>query len=191
MKTQDMLNLAKSLRDDMSSGWHARAISINDGVEALRALERVSWAPLQSPTLERELIERLVSQAQVSCRSDELREIVGALDLEGPRNAAILGALQAAFENSRHEIGSEIRECRKEEDFKGLREDYELFASTLGVNVSQELEKLEEAYSEYTDYEEQRADQMMDEYRDRQREARHSEDSVRDMFGSLRSGGGD
>ena len=191
MKTQDMLDLAKSLRDDMCSGWHARAISINDGVEALRALERVSWAPLQSPTLERELMEQLVRQAQVSCRSDELREIVGALDLEGPRNAAILRALQAAFENSRHEIASEIRGCRKEDDFKGLREDYELFASTLGVNVSQELADLEETYAEYTDYEEQRADQMMDEYRDRQREARHSEDSVRDMFGSLRSGGGD
>ena len=136
-------------------------------------------------------MEQLVRQAQVSCRSDELREIVGALDLEGPRNAAILRALQAAFENSRHEIASEIRGCRKEDDFKGLREDYELFASTLGVNVSQELADLEETYAEYTDYEEQRADQMMDEYRDRQREARHSEDSVRDMFGSLRSGGGD
>jgi hypothetical protein len=134
-----------------------------------------------------ELIEQLVRQAQVFCRSDELREIVSVLDLEEPENAAILAALRAAFENSRHEIASEIGECRKEDDFKGLRDDYELFASTLGINVSLELEKLEEAYSEYTDYEEQRADQMMDEYKDRQRESRHSEESVRDMFGSLRS----
>lgn len=191
MKTQDMLDLAKSLMDDMSSGWHSHAISLNDGVEALRALERVSWAPLQFPTLERELIDHLVGQAQVSCRSDELREIVSVLDLEGPWNAAILNALQAAFENSRDQIASEISECRKDDDFKGLRDDYELFASTLGVDVSQELEKLEEVYSEYTDYEEQRADQMMDEYKDRQRESRHSEDSVRDMFESLRSDRGE
>jgi hypothetical protein len=187
MKTKDMLDLAKSLGDAMSLSWHDRAISIGDGVEALRAIERVSWEPLQSPILERELIENLVKQAQVFCRSDELREIVCVLDLEGPANAAILAALQAAFENSRREIASEISECRKEDDFKGLRDDYELFASTLGVSVSEELERLEEAYAEYTDYEEQRADQMMDEYRDRQRESRHSEDSVRDMFGSLRS----
>ncbi|MHC2519027.1 nSTAND3 domain-containing NTPase [Bradyrhizobium diazoefficiens] len=184
MKTKDMLDLAKSLGVDMSSSWRNRAISIIDGVDALRALERVSWEPLQSPTLERELTEQLLRQAQDSCRSVELSEIVSVLDLEEPRN---LAALQAAFENSRHEIASDIGECRKEDDFKGLRDDYELFASALGVDVSLELEKLEEAYSEYTDYEEQRADQMMDEYIDRQRESRHSEDSVRDMFGSLRS----
>jgi hypothetical protein len=187
MKTKEMLELAKSLGVNMSSGWHDRAISIIDGVDALRAIEHISWEPLQSPTLERELIEQLVRQAGFCCRSDELREIVGVLDLEEPDNAAILAALRAAFENSRHEIASEIGECRKEDDFNGLRDDYELFASTLGVSVSLELEKLEEAYSEYTDYEEQRADQMMDEYKDRQRESRHSEDSVRDMFGSLRS----
>lgn len=187
MKTKDMLDLAKSLGDAMASSWHDRPISINDGVEALRALDRVSWKPLQSPALEDELIKQLVKQAQVCCRSDELREIVSVLDLEGPANATILAALQAAFQNSRNQIASEIDECRKEDDFKGLRDDYELFASTLGVSVSQELERLEEVYSEYTDYEEQRADQMMDEYRDRQRESRHSEESVRDMFGSLRS----
>jgi hypothetical protein len=187
MKTKEMLDLARSLGADMSSSWRDREISIIDGVDALRALARVSWEPLQSPTLEHELIEQLLKQAQVSCRSVELSEIVSVLDLEEPRNAANLAALQEAFENSRHEIASDIDECRKEDDFKGLRDDYELFASALGVDVSLELEKLEEAYSEYSDYEEQRADQMMDEYIDRQRESRHSEDNVRDMFGSLRS----
>ena len=171
MKTKEMLDLAKSLGADMSSSWRDREISIIDGVDALRALARVSWESLQSPTLEHELIEQLLKQAQVSCRSVELSEIVSVLDLEEPRNAANLAALQEAFENSRHEIGSDIDECRKEDDFKGLRDDYELFASALGVDVSLELEKLEEAYSEYSDYEEQRADQMMDEYIDRQRES--------------------
>jgi hypothetical protein len=187
MKTEEMLGLAKSIGVAMSSRWRDRAVSINDGVEALRALERISWESLQSPTLERELTEQLVSQAQVSCRSDELREIVSVLDLDGPGNAAVRAALQEAFENSRYEIASEIGECRKEDDFKGLRDDFELFASALGVNVSSELEQLEESYAECTDYEEQRADQMRDEYMDRQRESRHSEDNVRDMFGSLRS----
>jgi hypothetical protein len=187
MKTKEMLDLAKSLGVEMSSSWRDRAISISDGVDALRALERVSWELLQSPTLERELIEQLLRRARNSCRSVELSELISLLDLDGPRNAANLAALQAAFENSRHEIATEIGECRKEDDFKGLRDDYELFASSLGVDVSLELEQLEEAHAEYMDYEEQRADQMMDEYIDRQRESRHSEDSVRNMFGSLRS----
>jgi hypothetical protein len=127
----------------------------------------------------------LIWQAQRGCRSDELREIVAILNLDGAENASIVAALCAAFENSRDAIASEIHDCRRSDQFKGLREDFELFASCLGVDVDRELERLEEAFSEYNDYEEQRADEMMDEYKYQRYEARASEDSVRDMFGSL------
>ncbi|QND63668.1 hypothetical protein HB777_06985 [Mesorhizobium loti] len=191
MKTQDMLDLAKSLEDALIAEWLDRGVRINDGVEALRVLERVSWEPLKAPELERQLAERLIKRAQLGCRSDELREIVSVLDLEDPENAAALTSLRAAFEASRESIASEIGDCRKDDEFKGLEEDFELFASSLGVDVSREMERLHAAYSEYNDYEEQRADQMMDEYKDRHRESRASEDSVRDMFGSLRGDRGD
>jgi len=186
LKSVDMLELAKTLAAAMTTTWLSQGVQINDGVEALRALERVSWPPLQNGDLERLLAAKLVEQAQRGCRSDELREIVSVVELEGPENAATLVALQAAFENSRQNIESEIGDCRKEDEFKGLEEDYELFASSLGVDVSDELERLQEAFSQYNDYEEQRADEMMDEYKERSRESRSSDDSVRDMFASLR-----
>jgi hypothetical protein len=186
LKSVEMLELAKTLAATMTTTWLSQGAQINDGVEALRALERISWPPLQNGDLERQLAAKLVEQAQRGCRSDELREIVSVVELEGPDNAATLAALQAAFENSRQNIESEIGDCRKEDEFKGLEEDYELFASSLGVDVSGELERLQEAFSEYNDYEEQRADQMMDEYKERSRDSRSSDDSVRDMFASLR-----
>jgi hypothetical protein len=186
LQSADLLELVRTLSSEMIAAWPGRGVRIDDGVEALRALERVSWAPLKAPDLERDLITSLVAQAQRGCRSDELREIIGVVDLEGPENAGTLAALQAAFEYCRQDIASEIGKCRKEDELKGLEEDYELFASSLGVDVSGELERLHEAFSEYNDYEEQRADQMMDEYKERTRESRASEDSVRDLFGSLR-----
>jgi len=191
IQTEEMLNLARSLGEAMRAAWVGRGIQINNGVEALRALEGVAWKPLQAPELEQQLAAALVEHAQHGCRSDELREIVSVLDLEGPENATTLTALRAAFETSRHAIASEIDNCRKDDDFKSLKDDYELFASSLGVDVSRELDRLQDAYSEYNDYEEQRADQMMDEYKERSRAARASEDSVRDMFASLRSDRGD
>ena len=186
LKSVEMLELAKTLAATMTTTWLSQGVQINDGVEALRALERTSWPLLQNGDLERKLAAKLVEQAQRGCRSDELREVVSVVELEGPDNAATLAALQAAFENSRQNIESEIGDCRKEDEFKGLEEDYELFASSLGVDVSGELERLQEAFSEYNDYEEQRADQMMDEYKERSRESRSSDESVRDMFASLR-----
>ncbi len=191
LRSVEMLDLAKTLAGAMTASWLSEGVRINDAVEALRALERVSWTPLQNGDLERQLAAKLIEQAQRGCRSDELREIISVVELEGSENAATLAALQVAFENSRQNIESEIGECRKEDEFKGLEEDYELFASSLGVDVSGELERLQEAFSEYTDYEEQRADQMMDEYKERSRESRSSDDSVRDMFASLRTDRGD
>lgn len=186
LRSVEMLELAKTLAGAMAASWLSQGVQINDGVEVLRALQRISWTSLQNGQLERELAVKLVEQAQRGCRSDELREVVSVVELEGPENAATLAALQAAFENSRQNIESEIAECRKEDEFKGLEEDFELFASSLGVDVSGELDRLQEAFSEYNDYEEQRADQMMDEYKERSRESRSSDDSVRDMFASLR-----
>ena len=186
LKSVEMLELAKTLAATMTTTWLSQGVQINDGVEALRALERISWPLLRNGDLGRQWAAKLVEQAQRGCRSDELREVVSVVELEGPDNAATLAALQAAFENSRQTIESEIGDCRKEDEFKGLEEDYELFASSLGVDVSGELERLQEAFSEYNDYEEQRADQMMDEYKERSRESRSSDDSVRDMFASLR-----
>ncbi|MER9415633.1 hypothetical protein NKI95_06555 [Mesorhizobium sp. M0306] len=113
-------------------------------------------------------------------------EIVSVLDLEGPESVSTLAALRAAFQNSRQSIASEIHECRNANEFEGLQEDYELFGSSLGVDISDELGQIQKAYSELNDYEEHRADQMMDEYKGRYRESRVSEDSVRDMFASLR-----
>jgi hypothetical protein len=185
LRSQEMLALVNELAHAVTTSWVGRSVQINDAVGVLRALEWVSWEPLKAPALERQLAVGLIEQAQQGCRSDELREIIGVLDLEGSENAATLAALQVAFETSRRDIASEIGDCRHEEDFKGLEGDYELFASSLGVDVSSELERLEEAYSEYSDHEEQRADAMMDDYKDRHREWRASDESVRDMFASL------
>jgi hypothetical protein len=186
MKTSDMLNLVEALQHAMLAEWRGRDVLINDGVEALRLLERVSWAPLKNPELERQLIDRLIEQARLGCRSDELRELVTALDLEGPENAATLASLQAAFEVSRDSIASEIGDCRRDDEFKSLEEDFELFTTFLGVDLSWEMERLQEAYSEYSDYEDRRADDMMEDYRGSYREPMTSDDSIKDMFESLR-----
>ncbi|WP_316192525.1 MULTISPECIES: restriction endonuclease [unclassified Bradyrhizobium] len=187
LRTAEMSDLAVVLSKAMETSWLTSGVNINDGVEALRALEAVTWTPLTELVgLAERLSLALVCEAQRGCRSDELREVVSVLDLDGPDNADKLDRLRGAFENSRQAIGAEIGSCRKEQDFKGLEEDFELFASCLGVDVSEEMERLQEAYSEYDGYEEQRADAMMDDYRDQYRESRASEASVRDMFGSLR-----
>ena len=186
-RTAEMSDLARALAEAMETCWLSSPVSVNDGVEALRAIEAVTWKPLiELVGVTQRLSSALIGEVQHGCRSDELREVISVFDLDGPEDTDKLEGLRTAFENSRDAIGSEIQNCRKAEDFKGLEEDLELFASSLCVDVSDELNRLQEAFAEFEDYEEQRADSMMDDYRDQRRDSRMSEDSVRDMFGSLR-----
>lgn len=58
---------------------------------------------------------------------------------------------------------------------------------TFGVDVDSQIASVREALDEHTDYQEQRAEQQMDEYKEHRREERANEDGIREMFGSLRS----
>ncbi|WP_296082280.1 restriction endonuclease [uncultured Agrobacterium sp.] len=185
-RVEPLLAVVESLEVKLTAEWDNRHVRINDGVELLRAMETVKWPKLRNEGLTAQLTKGLIESAEAGCRLDELREIVSVVDLEGPENAAVLSTLQTVFEVCRGSIDSEIGDCSKDDDFKGLEEDLELFETALGVDVSQEKEMLEEALSKHVDYEEQRADQMMDDYKERLRESRVSDDSVRNMFDSLR-----
>lgn len=84
-------------------------------------------------------------------------------------------------------IDSELLECRTGDDFSGVRDDIEFIAKHLELEVASAMDVLEETETGYQESEEAYADSMMDEYKDRMREGRASDASVRDLFGSLRS----
>lgn len=186
LKTPPMLELVDRLKTAMRAHWASDWVDIGDGVAALRALETTRLARLQDSALEVELADELVASAQHGCRSHQLSELVRELDLDGPKNVTRLAALRSAFETSRKAFYAEIDECRTADEFAGLKEDLETFAGDLGVDVTDALERLQAAHEEFNDYEEQRADAMMDEYKDRYRESRDADAFVHDMFSSLR-----
>ena len=82
-----------------------------------------------------------------------------------------------------------IRNCQSGQDFDALIDHLDYFGRTFGVDVDNQVERVREALDEHTDYEEQRADHNMEEYKEQSRMERANENGIREMFGSLRSGG--
>ena len=96
--------------------------------------------------------------------------------------------LKKAFEGFVSDyLSDEIRNCQSGQDFDGLIDHLEYFGRTFEVDVDYDVSRVREAQDEYVEYEEQRADQQMDEYRENKHMERASDDSIREMFGSLRS----
>ena len=162
---------------------------IDDTIAAVKAYEEAGWKELDrfEPFFE-DCAGELIASAEHSCGSSELRALLEQYEDSQKKSHPLKVSLKNAFDGFlRDDLSSEIRNCQSEQDYNGLIDDLEYFGQTFGVDVDSEIASVQEALDEYTEYEEQRADHNMDEYRENQRMERASDDSIREMFGSLRS----
>ena len=119
------------------------------------------------------------------CGSDELREAIGLS--EEVVFGGEIEALRAGYSvYSAQYFDQELRQRRSEEEFGGLIGDLTLFEETLGIDATNRIAQVEEAQNEFREEMERFDEEHEDEYRERWREARHENESIADMFDSLR-----
>lgn len=187
LASSDLAALITPLFARLGKEWETESLDINDTVELLRALDGTSSVATDELGTITSFIETaLLREAIKGCRSDELRELIGVIDTSNGENHAVMAARSAFESYQRSLFERDLLECRSREQFNGLIEDLELFRDELGVNVAHLLERAEEVIADFEDYEEQRADHLYDEWKERSYDERDNERSVTDMFGSMR-----
>jgi DNA polymerase III delta prime subunit len=162
---------------------------IEETVAAVKAYKQAAWEKLEhfAPFFE-DCADELVASAEHSCGSSELRALLEQYEDSATPKHPFQTSLKKAFEGFVSDyLSDEIRNCQSGQDFDGLIDHLEYFGRTFGVDADHHISRVREAQDEYVDYEEQRADQQMDEYRENKHMERASDDSIREMFGSLRS----
>lgn len=165
--------------------WGSESPQINDAVELIRAIDAAaSFADSVAPMRDA-VLEAALEEARTGCRSDELRELICMVDTQDAgREAAI--ARESFAKYQQNYFSDDLRECRSREQFSGLIEDLELFRDELGVNVDAMIQRVEEANAEFEEHDDQYADHMQDEWKERSRIERDGDRSISEMFGSLR-----
>ena len=186
---QVVVSLIAPFTEQLVEEWRTEAPDINDGVEILRALDGAAWPPVAGMIeVRRVCCDALIAEAAKGCRSDELRELLSVLYIDDETDGRVLKALRDGFERFRkRDFAQELGECHSEEQFDALLEDLEMFQREIGVVADVELKRTQEAKARFGEDQEYGADHMEDEWKERWREQRASETSVRDMFGSLQS----
>ncbi len=169
--------------------WSTERPDINDAIAALRALNRsTSVARIEVTQIGRAIREAVLAEASSGCRSDELREVIDFIDVSAGAGDPAVVAARSAFEAYRcTTFSDELRECRSRDQYDAMLEDLHVFSEQLGVDVSALADRVGEAKSEFEEHEEERADQMQDEWKERWRDERQNEQSLSEMFESLRS----
>lgn len=166
--------------------WNSERPQISDAVELVRAMDAASSLPPDSmKPLRDAVLEAALEEARTGCRSDELRELVGVVDTQDAgREVAIARESFVRYQQSH--FSQDLSECRSREQFSGLIEDLELFRDELGVDVQEMIQRVEEASAEFEEHEDQNADRMQDEWKERSRADRDGDRSISEMFESLR-----
>lgn len=166
--------------------WATEQPRVNDAIELIRAMDAAVSLPADSVTLMRNVVlDAVLEEARTGCRSDELRELLGVVDTrDAGREVAI--ARESFAKYQRQYFSDELSECRSRERYSGLIEDLELFRDELGVDVDAMIQRVEEANAEFEEHEDQYADHMQDEWRERTRMERDGDRSISEMFGSLK-----
>jgi hypothetical protein len=186
-----MLALISPLVERLFEAWRTEDVNLMDGVDTLRAFDTATWRPLiQLSTVRMAVYDGLIENADQVCSSGQLAELMSVLDLASDADGEVAGALRRAFDTYRRRNFSEdLIECRSTEQFDELLAHLDLFQSKLGVAADYEFAQAIETKEQFEQREEERAEGMSDIWRDQQSERRASESAVRDMFGSLRTGG--
>lgn len=173
----------------LNEEWLTEAVNIGDGIAILRAYNWLSWSSLETMfTVYEGCRNAIVTEAAKGCSSDDLRDLISALDGDDLADEQVKEMLRKALETyQRDYFAGELRECRASEQFDGLLDDLAEFHRVLNVDTNRETEKTLEAKEEFEENESAYADHMQDEWKERHYEQREDENSVREMFGSLKS----
>jgi DNA polymerase III delta prime subunit len=169
--------------------WQSERPHIADAAAILRALNSAAAISADEIASMKVSIEAaLLEEASTGCGSEELRELLSAMDIKNRADEKAFVAAREAFDSYRETYFSdELRDCHAREQFDGLVEDLLLFREELGVSVDLLIERVEEAKTRFEQDEDDYADHWADEGKERWREERASERNISEMFGSLNS----
>jgi hypothetical protein len=179
--------IATAAIDQLLQNWETERIDLTEGVALLSKIETSTFV-FSPPTdeLRKRILDVLALEASGGCRSDELRELLSAIEPEDMTDElAELLQIAAKVYRGRY-FSEELRECKSESDFDGLEEDLVTIAERTYVNLEGPLHSIREKKAEYEDYQSTYADQQSDEWKDRRHELRAGERALDDMFDSLR-----
>lgn len=166
--------------------WGTERPQINDAVELIRAMDAAVSLPADSVTpMRNAILDAALEEARTGCRSDELRELLGVVVTRDTGHEVTI-ARESFAKYRRQYFSDDLNECRSREQFSSLVEDLELFRDELGVDVDAMIQRVEEANAEFEEHEDQYADHMQDEWKERSRMERDGDRSISEMFGSLR-----
>lgn len=167
--------------------WETEGVDITEGVSLLI---KVSASKLRFPPsndeMRKRLITGLVTETSTGCRSDELREILNAVEPE-ELNAEQVARLKTAANIYRvQQFSSDLLGCDNESQFDELEQDLSIIAKRTGIDLEGQIHAVIAAKAELEESQARYEDSMYDEMKERRYDERSADRAIDNLFDSLR-----
>lgn len=181
------LELIKKLHLRLQQEWQSEHVHIDEGIGILRAFDRVKWSAIDNlSAIFIDCRDVLIEEVSFGCSSDNLRDLISALDSSDLAEIEVMEALKKGYKKYLQDnFNHELQEFNSSSQYDGLISDLDEFQITLGINTDHEKEITLNARAEFEEKQSAYEEQMQDEWKEHYYDSRSDEKGIRELFGSL------
>jgi hypothetical protein len=187
LMVEEFTKTTVSALEALISSWESERVEISDGIALLSQVETSAQVfESSSDVICKKIVLALAVEVSTGCRSDELRELLDALDPEAV-DQEVDGYLNTGAQvYLQHHFTEDLRSCRSLSEYESLEEDLGVIAERTNINFEGPIETVLDAKSELEQNEAAYEDHKYEEWKDRRYEVQSNERALDDLFDSLR-----
>jgi hypothetical protein len=187
LQSNQLRQVAASAIDALVTAWESEPADIRAGVALLAKVDSSSFVfPPPNKALRARIIRALVLVASEGCHSDELRELLSAVEpeeLDDELNELLYIAAEIYRESHFYD---DLSECKSEPDYAGLEENLEAIAKHTNSSFEDSIRLIRETEAEFVQREAAYEERAYDEWKEQRHEIRVEDHTLDDLFDSLR-----
>jgi hypothetical protein len=190
IRSERLSSLAVVCVENLLAEWETAHFDISDGIALL---SKVGSSKLQfgqsNEAMQKRIVSALTYEASTGCRSDELRDLLSAVDADklDPEQKDMLH--EAAEVYLRDHFSDELRNCGSESELSGLEEDLEIIGNRTKVNLEAHVHAVRQARDELEENQAAHDEQRFDEWKEHRYDVKAADRAIDDLFDSLRNSG--
>lgn len=170
--------------------WETEGVEIIDGVSLLFTVSASKLRfPPSNDEMRKRIIAGLVAETSNGCRSDELREILNAVEPEELDAEQVARLKTAASVYRAQQFSSDLLGCDNESQFDELEQDLAIIAKRTEIDFEGQIHAVIAAKAELEESQARYEDSMYDEIKERRYDERSADRVIDNLFDSLRSPG--
>jgi hypothetical protein len=187
VRSSKLRELLRPFAEAILERWKSNEADIGSAIDALLAMKTHLWASSKfDKDFQSAFLKGIVLSAVRGCSSIELMkviEIARDLGISAESNSWLRTAYESFLADH---FTSELVRCRSTGAFEKLSGTISEIGSLLNIRVDVQLNKIQVEADDFENHQSDYDDHIYDEWKDQRWQDREDENSVRDMFGSLR-----